>query len=415
MSHVFISYKREDQGRVAPLVEALRAGGIETWWDQDIPAGGSWRETIAEKLDAAALCVAIWSENSIGPNGRFVREEAERAARRTAYLGVLIDPVPPPFGFSEWQAVDLGTWRGRADDPQLNYFLETVRARLTGGPPPRAEMPKPGAGKRGIGRPLLVGLVLVAALAAGAFALRPLVSGGGSGPPPSATEFVNRELAGIDCTWAQISAVPPAESGLPMQLSGVASAPPVVRELLLQRAQAQDVPLQDIDVGPLAATPQAVCPQLNALRAFRVPNSDRFQVVPERGSLERSGGSLSGLVEVEFDLTRIPRHAALLGLDDQNGLEVLVPDVRRGPPGGSDPDRPVLKLVFEDEGRNVRNVGLLLLSGEGPIELSALLPEARPDSADTLQRLAQAAQAGGWKVELGLVRCGFEAGPGQRC
>lgn len=413
MSHVFISYKREDQGRVAPLVDALRAAGIDTWWDQDIPAGGSWRETIADKLDSAALCVAIWSETSVGSAGRFVREEAERAARRTAYLGVLVDAVPPPFGFSEWQAIDLSTWRGKPDDPQLRFFVETVRSRLEGGPPPEAEVPKHKA-RGGLKLRLLIGGGMVV-LAAGAFALWPLLSGGAAGPALSPTDFVNREIAGIDCTWAQISAVPPSESGLPLQLSGIASGPPVVRDLLLQRAQAQSVPLADVDVSDVAATPQAVCPQLNALRPFRVPNSDRFQVVPERGSLQRTGRSLSGLVEVEFDLTRIPRHAALLGLDDQNGLEVLIPDIRGRPGRGDDPNHPIFDLVFEDEGRNVRNVGLLLLSAEAPIELSALLPEAQPDSAAALQRLAAAARAGSWKVELGLVRCGFEQGPEQRC
>lgn len=414
VSHVFISYKREDQARVAPLVDALRAGGIDTWWDQDIPPGGSWRETIADKLDSCRLCVAMWSVHSVGQAGRFVREEAERAARRKAYLGVLIDPVPPPFGFSEWQAIDLAGWRGRPDDPLLGYVVETVRSRLDGAAPPTAEAIRPATGRRGLKRPLLFGLGLVALLIA-AFILRTFLSAGPPAAPPSPTEFVNGQIAGIDCTWAQISAVPPSDSGLPMQLSGVASAPPVVRDLLLQRAQAQGVRLADVDVRDVAATPQSVCPQLNTLRPFRVPNSDRFQVVPERGSLLRAGGSLSGLVEVEFDLSRIPAHAVLLGLDDENGLEVLIPDIRRTRGRGNDPTRPILDLVFEDEGRNVRNVGLLLLSAETPIALSSLLPEKRPDTADALARLARAAQDGRWKVELGLVRCGFERGPEQRC
>ena len=99
MGHVFISYKREDQARVAPLVAALRDAGIAIWWDQDIPAGGAWRETIEQMLETSRLCLVVWSERSIGSGGRFVREEAERSARRSAYLGVLIDEVLPPLGF----------------------------------------------------------------------------------------------------------------------------------------------------------------------------------------------------------------------------------------------------------------------------------------------------------------------------
>ena len=72
MSDIFISYKTEDRPRVAPLVAAFREAGLDVWWDQDIPAGGGWRHTIAEQLDKAKLCVVAWSEELIGPRGRFV-------------------------------------------------------------------------------------------------------------------------------------------------------------------------------------------------------------------------------------------------------------------------------------------------------------------------------------------------------
>ena len=37
MPDVFLSYKREDAAKVRKLVAALRAAGLETWWDEDIP------------------------------------------------------------------------------------------------------------------------------------------------------------------------------------------------------------------------------------------------------------------------------------------------------------------------------------------------------------------------------------------
>jgi len=33
MADIFISYKKEDAGRVIRMVEALRAEGFDVWWD----------------------------------------------------------------------------------------------------------------------------------------------------------------------------------------------------------------------------------------------------------------------------------------------------------------------------------------------------------------------------------------------
>ena len=43
MSDVFVSYKAEDRGRIAPLVQALEADGLSVWWDTQIAAGSEWR------------------------------------------------------------------------------------------------------------------------------------------------------------------------------------------------------------------------------------------------------------------------------------------------------------------------------------------------------------------------------------
>jgi hypothetical protein len=36
VTDIFISYKREDEARVAPIVEGLRSAGLSVWWDRDI-------------------------------------------------------------------------------------------------------------------------------------------------------------------------------------------------------------------------------------------------------------------------------------------------------------------------------------------------------------------------------------------
>ena len=413
MGHVFISYKREDQDRVAPLVAALRDAGIAIWWDQDIPAGGAWRETIEQMLEASQLCLVIWSERSVGTGGRFVREEAERSARRSAYLGVMIDEVLPPLGFGEWQALDLIGWNGDPSDGRIAGLVKAVRDRLAGELPPRSidvpPPPRPGVRRRlPVAAALLAGLILVAA--AGAWWLsRPAV------PTLSPTDFVNAELARMDCTWAEISGVPPGGEGVRVSLGGLASGPPLVRELLIQRAQAQAVPLSDVDISRVAEVPQAVCPQLNHLRPFRESGNGRFNLVPERGPLARDSGELFGLVEVEVDYSGLPPQVALLGLDDRWGLEVLIPNLRDHPPARTEGERRVYNILFTDEGDNVRNVALILALADRPLALDPVVPEERPDTPAMLARLAEAARAGGWRFELGMVRCGFEGGAERRC
>ena len=132
MSDVFVSYKAEDRARVRPLVEALQADGLGVWWDAHIEGGASWRESIATNLDAAKCVIVAWSKRSAGPEGRFVRDEAARAFKRSIYLPVTIDKVEPPLGFGETQCLPLTGWKGDRDDPRYLAVLNCAR-RIVGG------------------------------------------------------------------------------------------------------------------------------------------------------------------------------------------------------------------------------------------------------------------------------------------
>jgi hypothetical protein len=141
MSHVMVSYKREDEPRVAVLVRALRANGLEVWWDQGLPGGEAWRANIEKALDDAGCVVVAWSYGSTGPDGGFVRDEAARARQRGILVPVLIDPVTPPLGFGELQAIDLKRWKGNPKDPFLVDLVDACRAKLEGKPVPPAKAP----------------------------------------------------------------------------------------------------------------------------------------------------------------------------------------------------------------------------------------------------------------------------------
>lgn len=141
MTDIFISYKREDEARVAPIFEGLKGAGLEVWWDREISGGTSWRQSISEKLEAARCVIVVWSELSVGPPGEFVRDEAGRAKARGVLVPVRIDPVTEPLGFGEIQSLDLVGWRGNVRDLRFQNLVDAVKAVVSGGPRPRPRVP----------------------------------------------------------------------------------------------------------------------------------------------------------------------------------------------------------------------------------------------------------------------------------
>ena len=140
VSDVFVSYKAEDRARVAPLVEALEADGLHVWWDTQIAAGSEWRRDIEEQLDEARCVIVVWSKRSVGPGGRFVRDEANRAQHQGTYLPIRIDEVEPPLGFGELHAISIKGWKGSRSDGRYRALLEATRAVIAG-KSPRIDVP----------------------------------------------------------------------------------------------------------------------------------------------------------------------------------------------------------------------------------------------------------------------------------
>lgn len=131
MADIFISYKKEDAGRVIRMVEALRAEGFDVWWDHGIKAGSEWDRSIHKELYAARVVIAIWSHASVA--APWVKEEATVGKNRGVLIPARIDDVEPPLGFMMIQAADLVDWKGDRKDPRWTFFLEAVRNILRGG------------------------------------------------------------------------------------------------------------------------------------------------------------------------------------------------------------------------------------------------------------------------------------------
>lgn len=141
MNEVFVSYKREDETRVGRVVRALESAGFSVWWDRGLPGGESWRQQIQTALDAAKCVIVVWTHDSVGPAGDFVRDEAGQAKRRGILAPVLLDEVTPPLGFGEIQTIDLTRWKGNLRDPFFQDLVATVTAKLDGRAVPPAKGP----------------------------------------------------------------------------------------------------------------------------------------------------------------------------------------------------------------------------------------------------------------------------------
>jgi hypothetical protein len=131
MADIFISYKKEDAGRVIRMVEALRAEGFDVWWDHGIKAGSEWDRSIHKELYDAKVVIAIWSHASVA--APWVKEEATVGKNRGVLIPARIDDVDPPLGFMMIQAADLVDWHGERNDPRWSHFLDSVRGILHGG------------------------------------------------------------------------------------------------------------------------------------------------------------------------------------------------------------------------------------------------------------------------------------------
>ena len=141
MSQIFISYKREDELRVSRLFKALEDVGRSVWWDRGLAGGESWRNQIQNALDAAKCVIVVWTRESVGPAGDFVRDEAGQAKRRGVLLPVRLDKVEPPLGFGEIQAIDLTRWKGSSGDPFFQDLVAAATAKLEGRAVPASKGP----------------------------------------------------------------------------------------------------------------------------------------------------------------------------------------------------------------------------------------------------------------------------------
>ena len=104
---VFLSYASQDAAAAHGICDALRAAGIEVWFDQsELRGGDAWDQRIRHQIGACALFVPIISANTASrPEGYFRLEwdladqRSHRVARNRRFIvPVCIDATPDSGG-----------------------------------------------------------------------------------------------------------------------------------------------------------------------------------------------------------------------------------------------------------------------------------------------------------------------------
>ena len=127
---IFVSYKRQDIARIAPVMESLTVAGCHIWYDRGIPGGAEWDAVIEEKLTRCQLVLLFVSQLAV--ESKYVRREVKFAdSLNKPILSVKLEEPTMAHGMhmllTHYQMLD----RAMTD---FHEQLQTAIRHLTGEP-----------------------------------------------------------------------------------------------------------------------------------------------------------------------------------------------------------------------------------------------------------------------------------------
>jgi TIR domain len=75
--YLFVSYKRTDLSRIAPVMLHLQRMGKNLWYDRGIPGGTDWNATLEERLMSCSALLLFESQAAV--DSKYVRREVQFA------------------------------------------------------------------------------------------------------------------------------------------------------------------------------------------------------------------------------------------------------------------------------------------------------------------------------------------------
>ena len=127
---VFLSYASQDAQAAQRICEALRAAGIEVWFDQsELRGGDAWDTSIRKQIKTCALFLPVISHTTHDRDEGYFRLEWKLAVDRTPSDGIATDAFLLPVVIDDT----------RDDDERVpERFREVQWTRLPGGVTPAA-------------------------------------------------------------------------------------------------------------------------------------------------------------------------------------------------------------------------------------------------------------------------------------
>jgi tetratricopeptide (TPR) repeat protein len=183
MSHIFISYSRDDSDFVNGLIADIEKRGVEVWIDrQDISGGETWRAAIAEAIRSCEAFVIVLSPNST-VSKNVSRELSIAESHHRPIIPLLYQPceIPPnmEYQLAEIQWIDF-TAEKYAD--AFDRLIKVLGKSASATPLPAAPPVKRGGARTLLWAGTATAIVL---LVLGGFALTRLRSGGAVEPTPT--------------------------------------------------------------------------------------------------------------------------------------------------------------------------------------------------------------------------------------
>lgn len=143
---VFLSYASQDAEAAKRICEALRAAGVEVWFDQsELVGGDAWDQKIRKQIKECALLIPVISANTQSRTEGYFRLEWRLADQRTHLMAkgrpfllpVVVDDtrdteahVPDSFTEVQWTRLRLPSYAGQARSEEADSALEKLVARV---------------------------------------------------------------------------------------------------------------------------------------------------------------------------------------------------------------------------------------------------------------------------------------------
>jgi len=224
-------------------------------------------------------------------------------------------------------------------------------------------------------------------------------------PVVMAKGVMARGLAGVTCTWLDVTQVIAGPGGVTVALAGAAGRPADAQGQLSALLQARGINVADIDFKDVSPIEASECPGLDAFRQIRATGTAHM-TVPQRvfeihnqtdGEYK---GSKAADVVLNFDLGPPSTEAALFGIQPNGNITTSAKDRSEfetlEKPNPANPNQYRARLQVSHTGMS----GIMLLTGRKPFDPQLIAGPAGSRAGDWSTRFLSRASVQGWKSEM---------------